>query len=157
MTNILDQIEELKGYFPSHYIKSENHIVKLCKSKEDADKDKFLSAVTYETLVNLGLGYVVLHFRKAFGDSCIGTEKECKIDMVNSPSHYKDEDFPVETIDILKWVVEKAPDTWSSNMHYQTLKYLLRLWKKENPLEDAKKSQWYLTRLIKHLEENPND
>jgi len=32
------------------------------------------------------------------------------------------------------------------------LKYLLRLWVKENPLQDAKKARWYLDRLIDNLE-----
>ena len=34
----------------------------------------------------------------------------------------------------------------------QALKYLLRLWLKDNPEEDAKKARWYLNRLITSLE-----
>jgi hypothetical protein len=33
----------------------------------------------------------------------------------------------------------------------QVLKYLLRMWLKGNPLQDAQKAQWYLNRLINHL------
>jgi hypothetical protein len=31
---------------------------------------------------------------------------------------------------------------------------MLRLWGKENPLQDAKKSRWYLNRLIENMEED---
>jgi hypothetical protein len=33
----------------------------------------------------------------------------------------------------------------------QVLKYLLRLWLKDNPEQDAKKAQWYLNRLVDSL------
>jgi hypothetical protein len=34
----------------------------------------------------------------------------------------------------------------------QVIKYLLRLWLKERPVQDAKKARWYLDRLIEKLE-----
>jgi len=34
----------------------------------------------------------------------------------------------------------------------QALKYLLRLWHKQNATQDARKALWYLKRLIEKLE-----
>ena len=73
-------------------------------------------------------------------------------DPVNSPSHYKYGKF--EVIDILEEAVALAPDPVKGSLQYQVLKYMLRLWGKENPLQDAKKSRWYLNRLIENMEED---
>ena len=37
----------------------------------------------------------------------------------------------------------------------QVLKYILRLWHKDNTVEDAKKANWYLERLISKLIKRP--
>ena len=74
------------------------------------------------------------------------------MDPVNSPSHYQYGKF--EVIDILEEAVRLAPDPVKGSLQYQVLKYMLRLWGKENPLQDAKKSRWYLNRLIENLEED---
>ena len=50
--------------------------------------------------------------------------------------------------------VAQAPDPVKGSLQYQVLKYLLRMWDKENPLQDAQKSRWYLHRLIDKLEED---
>ena len=73
-------------------------------------------------------------------------------DPVNSPSHYKYGKF--EVIDILEEAVKLAPDPVKGSLQYQVLKYMLRLWGKENSLQDAKKSRWYLNRLIENMEED---
>ena len=73
-------------------------------------------------------------------------------DPVNSPSHYKYGKF--EVIEILEEAVALAPDPVKGSLQYQVLKYMLRLWGKENPLQDAKKSRWYLNRLIENMEED---
>jgi hypothetical protein len=70
-------------------------------------------------------------------------------DPVN-PQHYRN--YRVEVIDILEDAVARAPDPIKGSLQYQVLKYMLRLWDKENPLQDAKKSRWYLDRLISKLE-----
>jgi hypothetical protein len=72
------------------------------------------------------------------------------MDPVNSPSHYQYNGF--EVIDILEQAVSKAPDPIRGSLQYQSLKYMLRLWNKENPLQDAQKSRWYLDRLISKLQ-----
>ena len=73
-------------------------------------------------------------------------------DYVNSPPHYKYGKF--EVIEILEEAVAQAPDPVKGSLQYQVLKYLLRMWDKENPLQDAQKSRWYLHRLIDKLEED---
>jgi len=70
-------------------------------------------------------------------------------DPVN-PQHYRN--YRVEVIDILEDAVKRAPDPVVASLQWQTLKYMLRLWDKEGPLQDAKKAQWYLNRLITTLE-----
>jgi hypothetical protein len=70
-------------------------------------------------------------------------------DPVN-PQHYRN--YRVEVIDILEDAVSRAPDAVKGSLQYQVLKYMLRLWDKENALQDAKKSRWYLDRLISKLE-----
>ncbi len=73
-------------------------------------------------------------------------------DMVNSPAHYTR--GTQEAIDIIEEVIQDAPDPVTGALQYQVLKYVLRLWLKENPLRDAKKAQWYLNRLILKLEKD---
>mgnify|MGYP001180404201 CR=1 FL=1 len=74
-----------------------------------------------------------------------------KTDNVNSPSHYTQ--GKTEAIDIIEDAISGAPSVQLGMLQGQVLKYLLRLWFKKNPLEDAKKAQWYLRRLINKLEE----
>ncbi len=71
-------------------------------------------------------------------------------DPVN-PQHYRN--YRIEVIDILEDAVARAPDPVKGSLQYQVLKYMLRIWDKESPLQDAKKSRWYLDRLISKLEE----
>ena len=71
-------------------------------------------------------------------------------DPVNNPSHYNYGKF--EVIDILEQAVSRAPDPVKGSLQYQVLKYMLRIWDKQNPLQDAQKSRWYLNRLIDNLE-----
>jgi hypothetical protein len=73
-------------------------------------------------------------------------------DYVNSPPHYRYGKF--EVIEILEEAVALAPDAVKGSLQYQVLKYLLRIWGKDDPLRDAQKSRWYLNRLIDKLEED---
>jgi hypothetical protein len=70
-------------------------------------------------------------------------------DPVN-PQHYRN--YRIEVIDILEDAVVRAPDAVKGSLQYQVLKYMLRLWDKDGPLQDAKKARWYLDRLISKLE-----
>ena len=76
---------------------------------------------------------------------------QARDDRVNSPSHYTS--GRVEAIDIIEDAVKDAPTPGKGVLQSQVLKYVLRVWLKDNPLEDLKKAQWYLSRLIKKLEE----
>ena len=71
-------------------------------------------------------------------------------DRVNSPSHYKA--GKQEAIDIIEDAINNAPTMAAAMSQGQVLKYMLRCWLKDNPLEDLKKARWYLNRLIKNLE-----
>lgn len=74
-------------------------------------------------------------------------------DPVNHPSHYTA--GAVEVIEILEQAVVSAPDPVMAALQWQCLKYLLRMWLKGNPLQDAQKAQWYLARLISKMEGQP--
>lgn len=72
-------------------------------------------------------------------------------DVVNHPPHYTQGRF--EAIDVIEDAVSRAPDPVLGGLQWQALKYLLRLWDKEAPAQDAAKARWYLDRLISALEE----
>ena len=69
-----------------------------------------------------------------------------KMDAVNSPAHYTR--GKVEAIEIIEDAIMDAPSVKEGMLQAQVLKYLLRLWLKDNPKQDAEKAQWYLKRLI---------
>ena len=71
-------------------------------------------------------------------------------DSVNSPSHYTR--GKTEAIDVIEDAIQDAPSPKDGMLQAQALKYLLRLWLKADPEEDAKKARWYLNRLITSLE-----
>ena len=73
-------------------------------------------------------------------------------DNVNHPSHYT-QGRAFEVIDVLEDWAKRAPDPVKGGLHWNSCKYLGRLWDKENPLQDAKKARWYLDRLISKLEQ----
>ena len=72
-------------------------------------------------------------------------EEDILSKMVSHPEHYGGKDNPYEAINIIE---AYGMDFCEGNV----LKYLLR-YKKKNGLEDLKKAQWYLERLIKQQEE----
>ncbi len=67
-------------------------------------------------------------------------------DMVNSPAHYTR--GSQEVIDIIEQAISDAPSTAEGYLQGQALKYLLRVWLKDNPKQDCEKAVWYLNRLI---------
>lgn len=78
-------------------------------------------------------------------------------DLVNSPAHYT-EGRRFEAIDVIEDAVNRAPDSVLGALQWQVLKYILRLWDKDDPHIDACKARWYLNRLIDKLEwEDPSD
>ena len=65
-----------------------------------------------------------------------------KHDMVNSPSHYNESG--IECIDALQAMLGKNFDAY---LQGNIAKYLWR-YKYKNGIEDLKKAQWYLNKLI---------
>ncbi len=73
-----------------------------------------------------------------------------KEDMVNHPSHYTR--GKVEKIDGLESAVEGLQGK-EAGLTWQVMKYMWR-WKfKGEPLQDLRKAEFYLNRLIKYVEE----
>lgn len=71
-------------------------------------------------------------------------------DLVNHPSHYTA--GRIEVIDFIEDCVRQAPDAVVGGLQWQALKYLSRLWLKDNPALDAGKARFYLNRLITTLD-----
>lgn len=69
-------------------------------------------------------------------------------DMVNQPKHYMV--GGIETIEYLK--AKSTPEEFKGHLRLTALKYLSRTGYKNDALEDLKKGQWYLNRLIQEIE-----
>jgi hypothetical protein len=74
-----------------------------------------------------------------------------KVDMVNHPPHYSNSKKKIETIDKIEDAVQFAPNAVIGGLQWQVIKYMDRLWEKEDPKRDAMKAKWYLERLIEKL------
>ena len=70
--------------------------------------------------------------------------------MINHPSHYTA--GRIEVIDFIEDCVKQAPDAVVGGLHWQVLKYISRLWLKDDPALDAGKARFYLNRLIDTLD-----
>ena len=73
-------------------------------------------------------------------------------DRVNHPAHYTRGRF--EVIDVIEDAIADAPSNTTAVLQAQVLKYVLRMWNKDNSHEDARKARWYLDRLISKLDVN---
>ena len=71
-------------------------------------------------------------------------------DIVNHPSHYTA--GRIEVIDFIEDCVRQAPDAVVGGLQWQVLKYISRLWLKDDPALDAGKARFYLNRLISTLD-----
>lgn len=74
------------------------------------------------------------------------------MELVNHPSHYNMGE--VEVIDIIEGLIKDIDDPAVGFNVGQCLKYILRCPYKENMYRDLKKTEWYLQRAIKLLEDN---
>ena len=82
-------------------------------------------------------------------EDVLSFNKYGKSDAVNSPAHYTR--GSQEAIEIIEEAIQDAPTPKEGMLQAQALKYLLRLWLKDNPKQDAEKARWYLNRLIDSL------
>ena len=119
------------------------------------DYEKFrkeLDQMRKDELANKKFESDVLQFNRKsiaeFDESDLGPIRS---DRVNSPSHYTN--GKVEAIEVIEDAIQGASSINAGMLQAQVLKYLLRLWYKDDPTEDAKKAQWYLNRLVTKLEE----
>lgn len=70
---------------------------------------------------------------------------------VAHPAHYQTSNG-LETIDVMEAFTEDMAG-YEAVCTSNVLKYICR-WKKKNGLEDLKKAEWYLKRLIERVESN---
>ena len=70
-------------------------------------------------------------------------------DPIN-PDHYKK--GRTEAIHVIEDAVVYAPEPVAAGLQWNVLKYVLRCWHKGKALEDLKKAQWYLNRLVDRIE-----
>jgi hypothetical protein len=66
------------------------------------------------------------------------------VDVVNSPPHYKS--GGIEAIEGIEASME--PEAYAGYLKGNIMKYMWRYERKGKPVEDLKKAQWYLGRLI---------
>lgn len=78
--------------------------------------------------------------------SCLASKPK---DAINPP-HYKTGRF--EVIEIME--DKMSHEQFKGYLQGNVLKYVLRHEHKGKPIEDLKKAQWYLTKLIETLENN---
>ncbi len=69
-------------------------------------------------------------------------------DMINHPPHYTR--GGIETIDYME--AKSTPEEFSGHLRLTALKYLSRTGYKDDALQDLKKAQWYVNRLVAHAE-----
>ena len=70
-------------------------------------------------------------------------------DMVNSPEHYTN--GGIETIDFIE--AKLTGYGFRAYLRGNIIKYISRAGSKNNTLEDLKKAQWYLNKLIEREQE----
>lgn len=71
-------------------------------------------------------------------------------DNVNSPAHYTQGN--IECIDALTAMISGYGDVNDAALSWQIVKYIWRHPLKGKPIEDLKKAEFYLKRLIKYME-----
>lgn len=76
-------------------------------------------------------------------------------DPVNHPAHYTAGE--IECIDALESMVCGYTDPVLAGLAWQVVKYIWRCPMKGKPVEDARKAEFYLNRMIEKLEELDNE
>lgn len=78
------------------------------------------------------------------------TDTQMKKEMVNHPEHYNG-DSPYECIKVLKaWMSEEE---YRGFLRGNAIKYLCRVGKKDEAVQELKKASWYTNKLIESFEE----
>ena len=113
------------------------------------DYDKYMDWQTPKDFFKLDSPFMSNPLPGAASPDVISFSDYKKSDSVNSPAHYTR--GSQEAIDIIEEAIQDAPSVKSGMLQAQALKYLLRLWLKDNSRQDAEKARWYLNRLIDSL------
>lgn len=83
------------------------------------------------------------------------SEDESEFDIVEKPEHYNSAPNGIETIDAIEAAMTR--EEFRGYLKGTMLKYVFRLGKKDKATQDLGKSQWYLNKLMKKLEELENE
>lgn len=117
--------------------------------KFKGDYDKYTEWQTPKDFFKLDSAFMSNPLPGAASDDVISFSDYKKSDSVNSPAHYTR--GSQEAIEIIEEAIQDAPSVKQGMLQAQVLKYLLRLWLKDNSRQDAEKARWYLNRLIDSL------
>lgn len=123
----------------------------LIKDMEKAGIEQLDYDSDVKTIIRDGNGNVLDIQMKEPGESFNSCRARNGFDMVNHPSHYKAKNG-MEVIDVIEAFTANL-NGYEATHTGNVIKYICR-WKEKNGLEDLKKAQWYLNRLIKNIEEN---
>ena len=104
-----------------------------------------------KTIIRDGNGNILDIQMKEPGETFNSCRARNGFDMVNHPKHYKAKNG-MEVIDVIEAFTANL-EGYEATHTGNVIKYICR-WKEKNGLEDLKKAQWYLNRLIKNIEEN---
>lgn len=123
----------------------------LIKDMEKAGIEQLDYDSDVKTIIRDGNGNVLDIQMKEPGESFNSCRARNGLDMVNHPKHYKAKNG-MEVIDVIEAFTANL-EGYEATHTGNVIKYICR-WKEKNGLEDLKKAQWYLNRLIKNIEEN---
>ena len=123
----------------------------LIKDMEKAGIEQLDYDSDVKTIIRDGNGNVLDIQMKEPGESFNSCRARNGLDMVNHPKHYKAKNG-MEVIDVIEAFTANL-NGYEATHTANVIKYICR-WKEKNGLEDLKKAQWYLNRLIKNIEEN---
>ena len=123
----------------------------LIKDMEKAGIEQLDYDSDVKTIIRDGNGNVLDIQMKEPRESFNSCRARNGLDMVNHPSHYKAKNG-MEVIDVIEAFTANL-EGYEATHTGNVIKYICR-WKEKNGLEDLKKAQWYLNRLIKNIEEN---
>ena len=123
----------------------------LIKDMEKAGIEQLDYDSDVKTIIRDGNGNVLDIQMKEPGESFNSCRARNGLDMVNHPKHYKAKNG-MEVIDVIEAFTANL-EGYEATHTGNVIKYICR-WKEKNGLEDVRKAQWYLNRLIKNIEEN---
>ena len=122
----------------------------LIKDMEKAGIEQLDYDSDVKTIIRDGNGNVLDIQMKEPGESFNSCRARNGFDMVNHPKHYKAKNG-MEVIDVIEAFTANL-EGYEATHTGNVIKYICR-WKQKNGIEDLRKAQWYLERLIKNIEE----